>query len=406
MGAGQGPAGLSRPRLLICGGGIAGLTAALCALKAGLEPLVIERAGALSEVGAGLQVGANAMKVMAGLGLEEAVRAAGHVPEALELRDGESGRVVFSVPAGEAGRARWGGWHVNIRRAALQQGLASALQHCAPGALRLGAEAVDYAEIPGGVAVELASGEGIEAQAVIAADGIHSALRRRFASGKHPEYTGHTALRVMVEADDALRALVPDASIAWAGPKRHAVTYYLHGQRAINFVGVVEQAEPVPEGWHTEASLAEARAAFAGFAEPVAAILGAATEARRWGLYDRPPPSRLARGPVAVIGDAAVPMPPFMAQGASFAMECAWASVWSLAATGDFAAYEKALAVRGGRILETARRNGRFFHGKALPALAGYAPVRLAARLTPGFIKQRFDWIYGYDVTAGRALGA
>ena len=108
MGAGERPAGLSATRLIICGGGIAGLTAALCALKAGLEPLVLERAGALSEVGAGLQVGANAMKVMASLGLDEAVRAAGHVPEALELRAGETGKVIFSVRAGEAGRARWG----------------------------------------------------------------------------------------------------------------------------------------------------------------------------------------------------------------------------------------------------------------------------------------------------------
>ena len=107
-----------------------------------------------------------------------------------------------------------------------------------------------------------------------------------------------------------------------------------------------------------------------------------------------------------MIGDAAVPMPPFMAQGASFAMECAWASVWSLATTGNYAAYEQAMAVRGGRILEAARRNGRFFHGRSLPALGSYAPVRLAAQLAPATIRHRFDWIYGFDVTRGRALSA
>lgn len=391
-------------RLIICGGGIAGLTAALCALEAGFEPIVLERAAALSEVGAGLQIGANAMKVMARLCLDEAVAAAGHVPANLEMRDGPSGQTLFSVPAAEAGCQRWGALHVNIRRAALQQVLASALNTRAPEALRLGAEVMDYAIHSDHVTVELADETVIEAGAVIAADGIHSMLRRRFASGKKPDYTGHTALRVMVPVDAALREMVPDASVAWAGPGRHAVTYYLHEQSLINFVGVIEQDEPVPEGWHTAASLDEARAAFAGFAEPVRAVLETANEARRWGLYDRPPPSRLGKGPVALIGDAAVPMPPFMAQGASFAMECAWAAIWSLKTTGDFAAYETAMAVRGGRILEAARRNGQLFHGRGLPALAGYAPIRLTASLAPELIKQRFDWIYGYDVTAGYPL--
>ncbi|MCI4643866.1 MAG: FAD-dependent monooxygenase [Hyphomonadaceae bacterium] len=395
---------MSEPDLIICGGGIAGLTAALCAVKAGLTPLVIERAEALSEVGAGLQVGANAMKVMAGLGLDDAVTAAGHTPRHLEMRDGPSGRTIFSVPAGEAGRRRWGALHVNIRRAALQQVLAAALKARAPEALRLGIEAVDYSLNPDGVTLHLADGSQMQAPAVLGADGIHSALRHRFGSGESPNYTGHTALRALVPASAELRALVPDASIAWTGPKRHAVTYYLHGRDLINFVGVVEQSEPVPEGWHTTASLEKARDAFAGFAAPVRAILEEASQARRWGLYDRPPPSRLARGPIALIGDAAAPMPPFMAQGASFAMECAWAAIWSLKATGDFTAYEQAMAVRGGRILEAARRNGRFFHGSGLAALAGYAPVRLASTLAPGRIRQRFDWIYGHDVTHGKKI--
>lgn len=405
MGCRERPASVSdRRRLVICGAGMAGLTAALAAERAGWQPIVLERAEMLSEVGAGLQIGANAMKVLAKLGLDAAVEAAGHVPERLEMREGATGRILFAVPAGETGRTRWGGAHVNIRRAALQDILAAALEERVPGALRLGREAVDYRSDRAGVRVALVDGSQVTGDALIGADGIHSALRARFTDGTRPRYTGHTALRVLVPADGRLRTLVPDASIAWTGPGRHAVTYFLAGRALINFVGVIEQAEPAPEGWHNAASLERACDAFAGFAAPVRAILEAAEGARGWGLYDRPPPDTLQAGRVALVGDAAAPMPPFLAQGASFAMECAWVAVWSLAQTGGFLAYERAMRLRAARILEAARRNGRLFHGHGLPVLAGYGPVRLAARFAPAFITGRFDWIYGYDATAGRAL--
>lgn len=390
--------------LIICGAGIAGLTAGLCALKAGWQVSLIERADMLSEVGAGLQVGANAMKVLAALGLAEAVAAAGHIPEALELRQGASGEAIFSVPAGEAGRRRWGAPHVNIRRAALQGVLLEAFEARAPGRLRLSGEGVDFSETPEGVALILADGTSLSGDALIAADGVRSALRTRFGSGRRPDYTGHTALRVLVEADRGLKERVPDASIAWTGASCHAVTYYLKDRELINFVGVIETPEVVPEGWHNEASLDEARTRFSGFAAPVRAILEAAGSVRRWGLYDRPPPDHLAKGRVAMVGDSAVPMPPFMAQGASFAMECAWAAIWSLATTQRFDAYDAAMRLRGARILDAARRNGGLFHGRGLPALAGYLPVRAAARLAPVLIAGRFDWVYGYDVTQGRPI--
>ncbi|MEL6567857.1 MAG: FAD-dependent monooxygenase [Pseudomonadota bacterium] len=397
---------MSARDLIICGGGIAGLTAALCAHHAGLRPIVYERAEALSEVGAGLQVGANAMKVLAKLGLAEAISRAGHTPETLDLRDGMTGHTIFSVGAGETGKVRWGQPHVNIRRAALQHVLATALEDRVPGALVLGAEAVDYADTGSAIDVEFSDGSLKSASAAIAADGIHSALRQRFHSGRSPDYTGHTALRALVPVTPELAALVPDASIAWTGPARHAVTYYLHGKSMINFVGVVERPEPAPEGWHNSVSLEDARTAFAGFATPVREILASATEARRWGLYDRPAPERLAQGRLALIGDAAVPMPPFMAQGASFAMECAWAAVASLASNGTFSQMGDRLRLRGARILETARRNGALFHQRGLPTLAGYGPVKLAAKLAPGVIRGRFDWIYGFDVTEAYPISA
>ncbi|MEO0467169.1 MAG: FAD-dependent monooxygenase [Pseudomonadota bacterium] len=397
---------MSAKRLVICGGGIAGLTAALCAHKAGWRPIVVERASELSEVGAGLQVGANAMKVLAALGLDDAVEAAGHAPNSLDFAIGETGETVFSVPAGEAARERWGAAHINIRRAALQAILQAALADQVPDALVLGQSGIDYDVAADGVTLQCESGARYAGDALIIADGVNSALRTRFFGDERADYTGHTALRALVPATTRLRSLVPDASTAWTGQERHAVTYFLRDHEWVNFVGVVEQDEPTPEGWHNQASLAQARAAFSAFAAPVRAVLERAESVRAWGLYDRPPPQHLARGKLAVIGDAGVSMPPFMAQGASFAMECAWTAVWSIASTGQFEAYSKAMTIRGGRILEAARRNGDLFHGRGLPALLGYAPIKLAARVLPLAIKGRFDWIYGFDATAGRPLNA
>ncbi|MEM9739327.1 MAG: FAD-dependent monooxygenase [Pseudomonadota bacterium] len=397
---------MSQSDLIICGGGIAGLTAALCAHHAGLVPKVYERAVDLSEVGAGLQIGANAMKVMARLDLAEAVIAAGYTPQSLDLRQGSSGKTIFSVPAGEAGRARWGQPHVNIRRAALQKVLQSALHQRAPSALVLGQEVVDYSETQSTLTVEMRNGVKVTASAAIAADGIHSALRRGLHDDRTPDYTGHTALRALVPATAALKAALPDASTVWTGAGRHAVTYFLNDRSLINFVGVVEQPEPAPEGWHNAASLEDAREAFAGFCEPVCSVLTAATEATRWGLYDRSAPERLTRGRLALIGDAAVPMPPFMAQGASFAMECAWAAVSSFAGQNDFSALGEKMRLRGARILDVARRNGALFHERGAATLAGYGPIRLAASLAPDLIRTRFDWIYGFDVTEAFPINA
>lgn len=388
-----------RPTLLIAGGGIAGLAAALAAHHAGLAPRIFERAPALTEVGAGLQLGPNAMKVLRALGLEAAVRSAGHAPARLEMREGGTGRTLFSVPAGAAAEARWGAPYLNIRRADLQMLLAAAVEARLPDALRLKREVVDYRIGGDGVRLVFDDDSSVAGDVLIAADGVRSSLRARLLGGERPDYTGHTAWRLMVEATPELSALIPDASLAWTGRGRHAVTYYLGGRRLINFVGVVEQPEPGPDDWDAEGAIERVRADFAGFAEPVGAILAAAGTARLWGLYDRPVAERLARGPVALIGDAAHPMPPFMAQGAGLAIESAWRAVSSLAATGGFTRYERLTRTRAGRLLDASRRNGALFHGHALPAAFGHAPVRLAARLAPPVIRGRFDWVYGYDAT-------
>lgn len=390
--------------LLVCGAGMAGLTAALAGLKAGFAVRVFERAERLSEVGAGLQLGPNAMKVMRALGLEAAICAAGHRPARLEFRRGGDGSLVFALPAAETARRRWGAPYVNIQRAALQEILVGALQQRAQGALTLAAESVDHAETGAGIALHLADGRRVEGDYLIGADGLHSAVRARMLEGERPRYTGHTAWRLMVEASPALRAEVPDASAVWTGPGRHAVTYYLGGRRRINFVGVVERAEPASEDWLQPGQMDELRAAFSDFAAPVRALLAAAERTRLWGLYDRPAPSRLADGRAVLIGDAAHPMPPFMAQGAALGMEAAWSAIWSLKTTGEFRAHERAIRRRAARLLAASRRNGALFHERGLPATFGYAPVAAAARLAPGLISRQFDWVYRHDPTAGRPL--
>ena len=392
--------------VLIAGAGIAGLTAALCAHRAGLVPRLFDRAPDLTEVGAGLQLGPNAMKIMRALGLSDAIMAAGYAPRRLDLRDGANGSIFFSVPAGTDGPARWGAPHIAIRRPALQAVLRKAVETRCPGALHLAAEAVDFRPSPEGPVLTLADGTERQGSALIAADGIHSALRSRLLQGERPNFTGNLAWRAVVPADETLRALLPDAAAAWAGPGRHAVTYFLDGGATVNFVGVVERDEPAPETWDTLGDPEQARQDFAGFCEPVRAVLERARTVGLWGLYDRPTPDRLQEGRTALIGDAACPMPPFMAQGAALAMEAAWTAVWSLTSTGDFRRYERALKPRASRLLDAARRNGDLFHGRGLPTLWKYAPVRLTSRVIPSVILARFDWVYGVDPTRDRPLMA
>ncbi|GGB52944.1 FAD-dependent oxidoreductase [Blastomonas aquatica] len=386
-------------RILIIGAGIAGLAAALALVRKGHEIQLIERADTLGEVGAGLQLGPNAMRVLGALGVAEAVTAAGHCPQAITLRDGRTARPILTVPLGDSALRRWGARYVALHRADLVAILGAALEAAQPGALVTG-RTVDQIDADTATVVT-SDGQTMNADLIIGADGIHSRVRTALFGADTARFTGHVAWRALIAVAKDDPAAPPAGVGAWLGPRRHAVTYRVR-PGLINFVGVTEQTDWREEGWNLPGDPARLRADFAGW-DAITRLLARAEQPLRWGLHDRKPMRAWHRGRAVLIGDACHPMLPFLAQGAAMGIEDGFALGELLPIAGDSAAIEAALArffvlrqPRTARVQANARANGVDFHeGNPLATLAMRLPLGRAAATRPDAVMARWDWLYG-----------
>ncbi len=399
---------LEGAEIAIVGAGIGGLAAATALAQRRARVRVFERAETLGEVGAGLQVGPNAVAVLEALGLRSAAEQLASVPQAIELRDFGTGRQVVRLPLGAAAMARYGRPYWQFHRADLLDLLAEAAREA-------GAEIVTgaalRAALPDDDAVHLDFSDGRRARAgiVIGADGVRSGLRSSHLDGAAPRFTGHVAWRGLVPAEKLPEGVVPEAACVTMGPGRHLVTYPLRNGRLINFVAVQARDGWQAEGWMHPDDPAHLRAAFAGWSGLPEQVLGAATETFLWGLFDHPVLPVWARGRIALLGDACHPMLPFLAQGAAMALEDAWV----LAAELDVAreperglmAYEARRKPRATRVQRASARNARIYHLDGPLRGVAHAGLRLGSALAPGAMLGRFDWLYGADVVSARATG-
>jgi salicylate hydroxylase len=391
-------------KAIVIGGGIGGVTTALCLLDAGIEVELHERSGALTEVGAGIQLSPNGTKVLAKLGLSPAIEGIAFRPKSLDMRLGQSGAQVFSIPIREEAVARYGAPYFHIHRADLMSALSAALQTRAPHCLHLNHELVSIAQDDNSVVASFSDGSNAIGDVLIGADGIHSAARTQLFGTQPARFTGNVAWRIVVPADEQLRKLVPPAATVWVGPGRHVVTYYLRRGELINFVGVVERDDWQKEGWTEQGDISDLRNDFAGWATPVTEVIARAKECFRWALFDRNPLDRWSHGCVTLLGDACHPMLPFLAQGAVMAIEDAWVLSRHLRAGGNdvsaaLTAYQSERKPRTSRVQMGARRQMGLFHKQGRAAqLATYAPMWLAAHFAPSFVLSRQDWLYSFDV--------
>ena len=392
-------------KVLISGGGIGGLTAALCLIHYGLEPVVLERAPGLSEVGAGIQIPPNAMKVFNKLGLAGALEAVAFQPEALQARMGKSGWQLFRAPLDHTTLERWGAPYLHIHRADYIAVLAAAVRKHSPASIELGANVSGYTKTETGIEVHLENGRTISGDALIGADGIHSAIRTQMHGPESPEFTGNIAWRAVVPMEVLGDLAPPPTACIWMGRGRHCVTYRLRRGELANLVGVVERDDWTIESWTERGSTEEALEDFRDWHPAITAILKNAPDLYRWALFDRPPLPSWVDGPVALMGDAAHPMLPFMAQGAAMAVEDAWVLARSLSqharANEALQSYQRARHARTSKVQAGSRANAKTFHKRSLPArLATYGPMWLAGRAAPSVVHQRQDWLYKFDVTA------
>jgi len=388
-------------KAIVAGGGIGGLTVALCFNHFGWDVEVLEKSSELSEVGAGIQVSPNAMKVFEALGLSEALAERGFRPEAIELRMGMSGMHLIRAPLGEVVEARWGSPYLHIHRADLISVLQAALE-------ARDCDVTGYEWDEKSAVAELADGEYVSGDILIGADGIHSAIRTQMHGPDSPVFTGNVAWRSVVPVE-RLGGDVPNpVAGAWMGRGKHAVTYLLRGGELANLVAVVERDNWTKEGWAEQGRREEALEDFAGWHPTITRLIEESDELFRWALFDRPPLDSWTDGRVAIMGDAAHPMLPFMAQGAAMAIEDAWALA-ALVSRADnieraLTDYQRLRFGRASGVQAGSRANAKTFHKRTMMGrLQTYGPMWLAGRVSPSIGLVRQDQIYGYDIVTEAA---
>lgn len=375
-------------RVTVVGAGVAGLAVACALARRGASVRVLEAADAVRAYGAGLQVAPNGAVVLKALGLWDRVAAQGVAARAVSLCRGRTGREVLRL---DLGRLRPGQDWLFIHRAALVE------------ALRAGAEAAG-AEVVTGVRVAGPDDPALAgADLVLGADGLHSVIHRALNGGVAPFYTFQTAWRAVIACDDPR----PVAEVHM-GPGRHLVSYPLGGGRR-NLVAVEERRDWAAEGWAAEGDPTDLRARFAGFGPRVTGWLDRVERVGIWGLFRHPVARVWQRdGRTAILGDAAHPTLPFLAQGANLALEDAWTLAAAAMAPGGGADRATALAAwaetrrpRAARTVEAANRNARNYHLRRPWSDAADLGLRGIGALAPGLMLWRLDWLYGADVTAG-----
>jgi len=365
---------MTMPPIVVAGAGIGGLAAALSLARAGKRVLVLERATRIEEVGAGLQIAPNAGRALARLGLEPALAAVGLEPAAINVRRARDGAVLARLPL-EGARARWGAPFRVFHRADLQQALLDEARRHEAIEIRTGVRVGDF-EGEGGVVYLRVHAEGgmedVEASGLVGADGVRSSVRAHLVRSEKdaPAYSGQTAWRAAIPAERAPAALRTRESQLWLMPGGHVVHYPLRDASIISAVVIIED-QALRKVENASLSLdgpALARAVgLSRLAPELRALIESGASWRHWPLFTRPALPRWSHGLTTLLGDAAHPMMPFLAQGAAQAIEDAEALGRAFAVLGvttdvAFAAYERARIARATRVQAASRRQGAYFH--------------------------------------------
>ncbi len=383
-------------RILVAGGGIGGLAAALALARAGRRVAVLEQAAEIGEIGAGIQLGPNAFNAFDALGVGTIARSRAVYVERMAMMDAVDGATVASLPVGDAFRARFGNPYAVIHRADAHGALLDGVRACADIELLTSTRIERVEQAEGRVVAVDQHGTRHAGAALVACDGVRSAVRAQYV-GDPVRVSGHVVYRAVVEAADFPADLRWNAPVVWSGPDCHLVHYPLRGGEQYNVVVTFHSREH--EEWGVrEGSLDEVRSYFDGILPQPRQLIDLPKHWKRWATADREPIGRWTYGRATLLGDAAHPMLQYIAQGACMALEDAVTLGEAVRAHGDdletaFSHYERARIARTARVVLSAREMGRLYHAKGVERLvrndlwAGRAPERFYDAL---------EWLYGW----------
>lgn len=392
--------GLQGQEVTVLGAGVAGLAVARALALRGADVTVLEQAEAIREVGAGVQISPNGAAVLRALGLGAALEAASMRAQAVELRDGLDGGLVLRLDLATLRPGQ--GYHLT-HRADLIDLLATGARD-AGVKIRL-SQRIEAVDLSGPRArLVMAQGAELSPALLIGADGVRSSVRTALNDGPPPFFTNQVAWRAVIPAMPG----DPVVAQVHMGPGKHLVSYPLRGGRFRNIVAVEERPDWAEEGWNVKDDPLALRRAFQDFGPKVQSWLEAVEETWLWGLFRHPVApvwqKPMAQGGGAILGDAAHPTLPFLAQGANMALEDAWVLAERLSRlplAQGLADYQTTRAPRCAKIVAAANSNARSYHLSGPKRRVAHLGLKLGGKLAPGLALKRFDWIYGQDVTKG-----
>ena len=388
-------------QVVIAGGGIGGLAAAVACAQRGVPVQLLERAAQLSEVGAGIQIGPNVTRILQAWGLGAALAQVAAFPEQLQARDAQTGQVLGTLTLGARAQATYGAPYATIHRADLQALLHRAAQSAGVD-LRLGQSVQGWQGSEAALQVNTAQGLSLLASALIGADGVWSAVRQQLLGDAPARFTGHLAYRALMAQADLPAHLRSDQVTVWMGPRLHVVHYPVCSGQWLNLVAIVHGAKPEQsQDWDQAGQTQALMQAMGAVGRDLHERLASVPAWRQWALHDRAPvsaPGQMAQSRVALLGDAAHPMRPYLAQGAGMAIEDAQVlaqclSAGSVPVTQQLQAYAEQRWARNARVQSRAIRNGSIFHATG-PVAWGR---NLSMRLMGGRLMDQ-PWLYGEEI--------
>ena len=372
-------------QVLIAGGGIGGLAAAVACAQHGVQVKLLERAPQLSEVGAGIQIGPNVTRLLQAWGLSDGLAQVAAFPKQLQARDAQTGEVLGTLTLGTRAQSRYGAPYATLHRADLQ-GLLHRAALSAGVDLLLGQTLQGWQDTEAALQVYTAQGLSLKASALIGADGVWSTVRQQLLSDAPARFTGHWAYRALVAQADLPADLRSNDVTVWMGPRLHVVHYPVRSGQWLNLVAIVQGDQAgKAEAWDNDGNTQALMQSLGVVGQDLHDRLASVPAWRQWALHDRAPLSasrQMAQGRVALLGDAAHPMRPYLAQGAGMAIEDAQALAQSLSLGGasvpeQLQAYAEQRWARNARVQARAIRNGRIFHATGPVAWGRNLSMRL-----------------------------